>query len=234
LSELAVLDNEKIEQFNREIAKYIGVVFASAWVPVPGAATVVEIQAERELARFGFDSFLPDLDTDTEEQIIRLFRRKRFALKAFEIVPFAGSVISILHIYGKGMFILQVATRSEEDSSFWGPSLDEKLSAIWTEFEPSLWDGTEILSFYRETTGGQVSSEVETQFENTLRAIETKYKEAVENYPGFDAFQEKGEAFMHISGEIAREAATEAVSLGKTGAKELVKLIIRWLSKPKP
>ena len=233
MADLSVLNREDCQQFNTNISHYIGAIFGSAWVPIPGAAMAVEFGASKELARFGFKTFIPSIDEDTQTQILRTFLKKRFALKSMEFIPFAGAVIGILHVYGKAHFIMEIAAASHGDSDYFGQPLDTNLNRLWGEFEPRLWDGQELLAYYRETTGLTLSDEVSEQFNSTLKTIESTYRKTTDAIPGFENLQEQGEEFVHTAGEFAKSALSDGAELAKSGLKEVNKAFGSWFGKDK-
>lgn len=230
MGDLSVLDAAKREHFNASIGHHIGLVFGSAWVPIPGASTAIELRAERELARLGFKAFTPHIEAPTQETVMRFFKRKRFALESLEAVLFAGSVLSILHIYGKGQYIMEVAAESHGDRAFFADDLDANLARLWADFEPRLWDGQELLDYYTKTTGLTLSTKVVDEFSSTLNTLEKKYAHAVKTIPGFETFQENGEALVHNTGVFAREALADGAELAKNGLAQAGKVLGKWFS----
>ena len=179
--------------YNSMVARHMGFVFASAWVPIPGASGMVQANAEKQISQEGFDHFIPGLAPDIRHEIIRYFTRRRFALKTLGVIPYAGAVGSILHIYGLSRFVLALGDASMNSPEFFEEDMDAHLTELWADFEPNLWDGSSILKFYQETTGSPVSPQIRTQFTSTVETLEQKYIAAQDRIPGFEAFQEKGE-----------------------------------------
>ena len=191
--------------YKQMIAKHMGFVFLSGWVPIPGSSAGMEFYAEKELCDFARDNFLPAMQQDEKTFVMRFFKKKRFMLRTLELIPYAGSVLSIVHIYGKGHFLMELASRNVDVASV--ETRKEALQEVWTDFEHLLWDGESMIDFYEEISSQNLPPQIKEHFSKVLQSLEKHYQEKLSSNPKFNDFQEKGEEFVHNTVETAKSTA---------------------------
>ncbi|MEE2756874.1 MAG: hypothetical protein VYA30_09440 [Myxococcota bacterium] len=207
--------DETRADFDKLTARYIGLMFASSWTPLPGATAVVQLKAEYDITKFGFERISPTVAEQFRDDIVRYFVRKRFVLKSASSIPYAGSTMSVIHVYGLSRFILAVAEHRDAMNALdmTDESLKEMLDSIWPEFDQLLWDGDAVLSFYEDITGLKTPAPIAKTFGTVLMAIKKQYDRLAEHLPGFDALQKHGEAISYKAGVVAENVANTGFDL---------------------
>jgi len=195
------------KKYEQTMANYIGAVFGTSWAPIPGVATATNIIAELELERVGFQAFMPDVENTCQKNVMRFYKKRTFALNMGGMIPYAGPVLAILDIWGRGRYIIRLAEEHEKDKNFFDDSWLVKIKDFWPTFEPELWDGEVIISFYQRTTGMMVSREVHDIFIKTLGEIGRIYNEKVKTIEGFENMQDQGEELLYKASEGVKEGA---------------------------
>ena len=208
---------EARKAFDQSTARYIGLIFASSWTPLPGATAVVQLKAEYDITRTGFETIEPTVPEPLRDPIIRYFVRKRFLLKSASSIPYAGSTMSVVHIYGLSRFILAVADHRARYAAvpLNEDTLDELLDTIWPQFEPTLWDGDAVLSFYEAASGVKAPNAVRSSFATVLKSIQKQYELLASKVPGFDTVQKHGEAISFKAGEMAESVANKGLEVAQ-------------------
>ena len=76
--------------------------------------------------------------------------------------------MSVVHIYGLSRFILAVADHRARYAAvpLNEDTLVELLDTIWPQFEPTLWDGDAVLSFYEAASGVKAPNAVRSSFDS--------------------------------------------------------------------